>query len=140
MTPHRTRSPDQLNSPELVGALEAEEVFVFASNAAGVHRRGAAAAAFRHFGAEWGVARGMRGQSFALDASSAESLSDSVRHLFDTAHVHHDRFFIVAAVPALAPAAAAALFSGAPRNVILPTAYTAVGGADYHSAHAQKDT
>lgn len=41
-------------------------IFVFGSNLSGIHGAGAAKAALRHYGAEWGVGEGPTGQTYAL--------------------------------------------------------------------------
>ena len=42
------------------------EIFVFGSNEAGVHGAGAAKAAHKFYGAEWGNGYGLQGRSFAI--------------------------------------------------------------------------
>lgn len=46
--------------------LEADEIFVFGSNLAGAHGGGAAAYAYRKFGAVWGEGVGLFGQTYAI--------------------------------------------------------------------------
>lgn len=41
-------------------------IFVFGSNALGIHGAGAALVAYEHFDAEWGCGIGMTGRSFAI--------------------------------------------------------------------------
>ena len=53
-------------TPERITELKANEVFVFGSNLAGSHGGGAAALAFRKFGAVWGEGVGLQGQSYAI--------------------------------------------------------------------------
>lgn len=53
-------------TPEQITALEADDVFVFGSNAEGRHLAGAAAYAWRNFGAVWGDGEGLHGQSYAI--------------------------------------------------------------------------
>ena len=42
------------NTPDKIERLSNNEVFVFGSNLSGFHGGGAAAVAFRKFGAQWG--------------------------------------------------------------------------------------
>ena len=53
-------------TPDFVDSLEQNEVFVFGSNLNGMHAGGASLMALRNFGAEWGQAEGMQGQSYAI--------------------------------------------------------------------------
>lgn len=53
-------------TPDLIAALNPGEIFVFGSNAQGMHAGGAARFALEHFGAEWGVGEGLQGRSYAI--------------------------------------------------------------------------
>lgn len=53
-------------TPDLITALNPGEIFVFGSNAQGMHAGGAARFALEHFGAEWGVGEGLQGRSYAI--------------------------------------------------------------------------
>lgn len=53
-------------TPDFVENLEEGQVFVFGSNLNGVHSGGASLMALRNFGAEWGQAEGLQGQSYAI--------------------------------------------------------------------------
>jgi hypothetical protein len=53
-------------TPFEIEDLEANEVFVFGSNEAGIHGAGAARLAYERFGARLGQGFGLIGQSFAL--------------------------------------------------------------------------
>lgn len=53
-------------SPDQIDNLEANEIFVFGSNAQGLHRGGAARHARHHFGAIMGQGEGLQGQSYAI--------------------------------------------------------------------------
>lgn len=46
--------------------LEPDDIFVFGSNLAGMHRGGAARVAFDKFGAVWGQGVGIQGQTYAI--------------------------------------------------------------------------
>jgi hypothetical protein len=54
------------NTPEVIERLSNDEVFVFGSNLSGFHGGGAAAVAFRKFGAKWGKGVGHFGQSYGI--------------------------------------------------------------------------
>ena len=53
-------------TPEFITDLEPNEIFVFGSNLAGAHGGGAAAIAWRKFGAVWGQGVGLQGQTYAI--------------------------------------------------------------------------
>lgn len=54
------------NTPEKIETLSENEVFVFGSNLVGFHGGGAAAIAFKKFGAKWGKGVGHYGQTYAI--------------------------------------------------------------------------
>lgn len=58
--------------PSEIYSLETNEVFVFGSNALGMHHGGAARIAYNEFGAEWGNGEGMQGQSYAIPTMEGE--------------------------------------------------------------------
>lgn len=51
---------------KFIESLTPNQVFVFGSNANGFHIGGAARQAYEHFGAVWGQAGGMQGQSYGI--------------------------------------------------------------------------
>lgn len=53
-------------SPNFIDHLSQNEIFVFGSNLQGMHGGGAALAAYKKFGAEWGVGDGPTGQCYAI--------------------------------------------------------------------------
>ena len=53
-------------TPDRITSLRPNEIFVFGSNLGGFHGGGAAALAYRSFGAVWGQGEGLQGQSYAL--------------------------------------------------------------------------
>lgn len=53
-------------TPENITHLEPDDIFVFGSNLAGHHARGAARTAVTHFGAIMGQGVGLQGQSYAI--------------------------------------------------------------------------
>lgn len=52
---NKNRTEDPNIASERIDVLEKGEIFVFGSNLAGHHMGGAARAAHKKFGAEWGV-------------------------------------------------------------------------------------
>jgi hypothetical protein len=60
-------------------------IFVFGSNYAGIHGAGAAKAAHRFYGAEWGKGEGIQGNSYAIPTKNVYlgtlSLNDISRHV-----------------------------------------------------------
>ena len=61
MSKNRTENPNIAS--DRIDILEKDEIFVFGSNLTGHHMGGAARAAHKKFGAEWGVGVGLTGQS-----------------------------------------------------------------------------
>lgn len=53
-------------TPENIVELKPNEVFVFGSNTLGQHHGGAARVAHQKFGAKWGLAEGLSGQTYAI--------------------------------------------------------------------------
>lgn len=53
-------------SPENIIKLLPNEIFVFGSNYMGKHGKGAAYTAYKQFGAKWGIARGLQGNSYGI--------------------------------------------------------------------------
>lgn len=59
-------------TPQDIRSLAPNEVFVFGSNLAGRHGKGAAKLAMQKFGARYGVGIGLQGQSYALPTKDFE--------------------------------------------------------------------
>lgn len=53
-------------TPDIIGNLAINEVFVFGSNEAGIHGAGAALLAVKKFGAIYGQGFGLQGRSFGI--------------------------------------------------------------------------
>lgn len=108
--------------------LSEHEVFVFGSNAAGVHGAGAARTAWQKFGAVWGEGHGHHGQSYAIDTMSGPvELAAEAARFCDYAKTRPDLSFLVTEVgcgiAGYSPDQVAPLFSEAPVNVKLPDAF-----------------
>ncbi|WP_231945182.1 A1S_2505 family phage non-structural protein [Agrococcus jejuensis] len=105
--------------------LGPDEVFVFGSNARGVHAAGAARAAHERFGAVWGEGDGLHGQSYAIDTmSGAAVMAERVAAFLRFAAEHAELRFLVTpigtGIAGHQPHDVAPLFAGAPANVVLP--------------------
>jgi len=112
----------------VIRTLQANEVFVFGSNAAGLHGGGAARFAFENFGAVWGQGRGLHGQTYAIDTMSGlDVLRDNVRDFVGFAAAHPELRFLVTEVgcgiAGYTPEQVAPLFAGSTKNVVLPESF-----------------
>lgn len=58
--------------PSVIYSLAPNEIFVFGSNALGMHHAGAARVAYNEFGAEWGNGEGLQGQSYSIPTMEGE--------------------------------------------------------------------
>ncbi|WEO76303.1 hypothetical protein BJQ94_13140 [Cryobacterium sp. SO2] len=105
--------------------LEPGEVFVFGSNAAGMHAAGAAALAHERFGAVWGQGHGLHGHSYAINSMSGlDILHAEVTGFVDFAAEHPELRFLVTeigcGIAGYTPTEVAPFFAGAGYNVVLP--------------------
>ena len=110
--------------------LEPGEVFVFGSNAAGLHAAGAAALAHERFGAVWGQGHGLHGQSYAINSMSGLAiLRQEVTGFVEFAADHPELRFLVTeigcGIAGYTPMEVAPFFAGAGGNVILPERFAA---------------
>ena len=92
-------------TPEHIGDLHLNEVFVFGSNANGHHYGGAANLAYQRFGAVWGVGEGLRGNSYALptlnrsmERISIGALKQAFKHLFQEIDSNPELCFLLTKV------------------------------------------
>lgn len=109
----------------MITELAPGEVFVFGSNAAGLHAGGAARTAVEKFGAVWGQGEGLQGQSYAIPTMTGLSdLWHAVDRFIDFATLAPGMKFLVTpigtgiaghTVDHVAP-----MFAHVPANVILP--------------------
>ena len=95
MNKNRTENPNIAS--ERIDVLEKGEIFVFGSNLAGHHMGGAARAAHKKFGAEWGVGVGLTGQSYAIPTmqGGVETIKPYVDDFIEFAGQHQDMKFLV---------------------------------------------
>jgi hypothetical protein len=111
-------------------------IFVFGSNRQGIHGAGAAREAIEHWGAVYGQAHGLQGNSYAIVTKelrkseppvSLEEVRVEVDIFIEFAKRHSDYFFIVTAIgcglAGFTPEQIAPLFEGCPENVFLPTRF-----------------
>lgn len=107
------------------------EVFVFGSNLAGRHGKGAALEARQKWGAVYGKGFGRQGMSYAiptkderLNTLSLERIYGYVRHFVAYAAAHRDEQFIVTRVgcglAGYSDDQIAPMFQDAPPNCVLP--------------------
>ena len=83
-------------TPNSILSLACNEVFVFESNAKGMHSKGAARIAYNEFGAEWGNGEGLQGKSYAIPTMDGRDLTKkAIRHFTQFARKHSELFFLV---------------------------------------------
>lgn len=103
------------------------EIFVFGSNLAGRHGKGAALHAARHYGAERGVGRGPTGRAYAIPTKDAalrvrsyDAICPDVHDFLMHAVLHPDDTYIVTQIgcglAGLSPEIMAPMFLRAPSN------------------------
>lgn len=90
----------------LITKLEPNQIFVFGSNTQGRHGKGAALTARQKFGAIYGQAEGLQGQSYAIitkdltksthPSRTKEQIIEQINKLYDFANQNPDKEFIVA--------------------------------------------
>lgn len=122
----------------MITKLEPNEVFVFGSNRAGRHGKGAALTAYRKFGARNGQGSGLMGQSYGiptkgwkLDVLSLNEISSQVEKFLRFASAHPELKFLVTEIgcglAGYSPKEIAPMFQGATPNVVLPDRFKLVG-------------
>lgn len=117
-------------APERIKHLEPHQIFVFGSNARGRHWAGAAAYAWRRFGAKWGEGHGQHGASYGIDTMSGDrTLAEETAKFLDYAKKHPELEFLLTpigcGIAGRTPAQVAPHFAGAPSNVRLPGSFLA---------------
>ena len=91
-------------TPDYIDALLTNQIFVFGSNALGYHTGGASGTARKKFGAVWGQAEGLQGQSYAIPVDYGKNIRKdaevkaAVGRFVAFAKVHPDLFFLVTRV------------------------------------------
>ena len=83
-------------TPERINHLESNEIFVFGSNARGLHYGGAARAAVEKFGAIMGQGHGLQGKSYAINSMSGFSeMEKDVKEFCEFAKANPQMHFLV---------------------------------------------
>src|SRR5215208_746954 len=91
-------------TPENVTFLQENEIFVFGSNAKGIHGKGSALIAKQLFGAIQGQAEGLQGKSYAIitkkdwrieKSSSLEEIYQGIKDFLIYASYNQDKIFLV---------------------------------------------
>jgi len=91
-------------TPDYIETLLTNQVFVFGSNALGYHTGGASGSARKKFGAVWGQAEGLQGQSYAIPVDYGKGVRKdaevraAVERFIDFAKSHTELFFLVTRV------------------------------------------
>ncbi len=122
-------------APDNVTHLNRDEVFVFGSNEAGRHGKGAAKTALR-WGAILGVGEGLRGKTYAIPTKDKrintlrlDTIDHYVRKFIKFAHTRKDLTFFVTQIgcglAGYSVADIAPMFLSVPDNVRLPKAFIA---------------
>jgi len=110
---------------------DGNHVFVFGSNLAGRHGRGAALAAAKNWGAVYGVGFGPTGNSYAIPTKDhqlkvlpLDQIHAHVDWFINYAEKHPETTFLVTAVgtdlAGYSPKDIAPMFKDAPKNCVLP--------------------
>ena len=117
-------------TPSQIYSLAPNEIFVFGSNAHGMHMGGAARVAYNEFGAEWGNGEGLQGHSYALPTMEGDDCTKkAVVHFFECAKGHPElKFFVTlvgCGIAGYTPEEIAPLFKDASKleNVYLPVSF-----------------
>jgi hypothetical protein len=119
----------------MITKLKPNQIFVFGSNQAGRHGKGAAKFAKQHFGAKPGVGEGPTGQCYAIPTKDHKlrerqltSIFKSVRRFLAYAEEHPELEFKVTPIgcgyAGYRPKQIAPLFAGNPSNVKLPPEFS----------------
>ena len=91
-------------TPDYIDRLLPKQIFVFGSNALGYHTGGASGTARKKFGAVWGQAEGLQGQSYAIpvdfgkDVRKDNEVKAAVDKFITFAKEHRELFFLVTRV------------------------------------------
>lgn len=111
--------------------LDDGEIFVFGSNGFGSHGAGAAATAVAKFGAIWGQAEGLQGQSYAINTmDSVEEMATQIGRFLEFARKHPELKFLVTeigcGIAGYSPEEIATYFAKCSENVMLPERFVEV--------------
>lgn len=118
------------------------DIFVFGSNLAGRHGKGAAIAARREYGAEYGVGEGRTGNAYAiptkdhsLNTLSLARIQIYVNRFIEYANSHPELNFIVTRIgcglAGYTDTQIAPMFEAAPLNCMLPQGWRCIKNCHY---------
>lgn len=117
-------------TPSVIYTLAPDEIFVFGSNALGMHHGGAARIAYNEFGAEWGNGEGLQGQSYAIPTMEGEyNTKLAIKRFIQFAQDHPELKFMVTpigcGIAGYTPEEIAPMFKDAVcgKNVYLPISF-----------------
>lgn len=121
-------------SPDRIDSLAENEIFVFGSNLSGFHGGGAAAFAYHHFGAQWGVGEGLTGHCYAIPTmqGGVRTIAPYVDRFVAFARLYPELHFLVTAIgcgiAGFNAAEIAPLFAAAAKvdNIALPAQFWAI--------------
>ncbi|MDD4821788.1 MAG: hypothetical protein PHI48_04440 [Bacteroidales bacterium] len=116
--------------PTVINRLAPDEIFVFGSNAKGLHHAGAARVALNKFGAEWGNGEGLQRQSYAIPTMEGlQSTRLAVNRFIQFVQQHPELKFMVTpigcGIAGYTPEEIAPMFTEAvdQDNVFLPMSF-----------------
>lgn len=123
-------------TPSFIKELEENQIFVFGSNLSGSHGGGAAWAAYKNFGAVWGVGVGLQGESYGIPTmqGGVETIKPYIDEFIEFAKKHKEYQFLVTAIgcgiAGFTPEEIAPLFKNAidVENISLPEEFWKVLG------------
>lgn len=88
--------PSNRITPERIDRLAPNEIFVFGSNWEGHHNGGAARAALKRFGAQYGKGIGIKGQSYAIPTTGLpQIMAGAIQEFIEYARQHPEKRFLV---------------------------------------------
>ena len=123
-------------TPERIDHLGANEIFVFGSNAKGLHHGGAAKVAVERFGAIMGQGHGLQGKSCAINSMSGiAEMEKDIKQFCEFAKSNPQKHFLVTpigcGIAGYSPNDIAPLFKGCQEleNVSLPQSFWRVIGS-----------
>lgn len=130
MTGGRTGTLPTRIIPSVIYSLAPNEIFVFGSNALGMHHAGAARVAYNEFGAEWGNGEGLQGQSYSIPTMEGEHNTKlAIMRFTQYAREHPELKFLVThvgcGIAGYTPEEIAPMFKDAAylENVYLPISF-----------------
>lgn len=86
-------------TPDNITELKADEIFVFGSNAQGMHSSGASELAMKKFGAIWGQGEGAQGRCYAIPTTEGPGyMAEAVSRFAAYAGKHPEQRFLVTRV------------------------------------------